>query len=62
MQQLCIYFVDKFLLGFRVGARVLRGDVFRLRVIGGDDGTLALQFGLLQFLKIPAGLKNARGY
>ena len=54
--------VDELLVRLCVSADFFLGYVCRLGVIGGDDGTLALEFGLVEQLEVTAGLVDAGGH
>ena len=59
LQQRRVRVVEKLLLRLGVGARVLLGDVSRLRVVGRDHGTAALEHRLLEELEVSAGFVDA---
>jgi hypothetical protein len=51
--------VDELLIGFGVGSGVFGGDVFGLGIVGGNDGTFAFEWGLLEAFVVFAGFVDA---
>ena len=59
LQEFVIGVVDELLVGFGVGARFFKRNIPRLRIVGSDNGALALERGLLKEREILAGFIDA---